>query len=134
MQALQLIERLFEAEDPKQALRLLQRQANRIPPISQVEFDLFCEEEDLRPDYDDEEAQQWVRNQLRRGNQWAWFSAHVVASWTATSGVDYTGEAYLGGCSYRNREDFMQDGYYEDLKERAYDDRVEELTKAGFRP
>ncbi len=44
-------------------------------------------------------------------NKWAWFIAHVQARY-----LDHTGAEYLGGCSYKSREDFeAPGGYHEDM-------------------
>jgi hypothetical protein len=57
----------------------------------------------------DDELCNWIRDELNRGNYWAWCTAHVT--------VEYHGmkaEEWLGGCSYKSREDFMQPGCYFD--------------------
>jgi len=41
---------------------------------------------------------------------------------------------YLGCCSYRSKEDFMEpDGYYDDMKVEAYNSLCKELAERGYR-
>lgn len=56
---------------------------------------------------------------LRRaqGDEWAWALVRVIATWK-----DFRGMAVLGGCTYPNKQAFMEDAYYEDLKVQALDD------------
>jgi hypothetical protein len=53
---------------------------------------------------------------LDRGDVWAWASVRVRATWTAPSGTEYHGDAYLGGCSYRDEAGFREPyGYYDQM-------------------
>ncbi len=75
----------------------------------------------------DARCEQWIRRQLRSGNDWAWCCAHVIATHEA-SGL--TGEAWLGCCSYKSQEDFMSpDGYYPQMVDEAVSDLMKEIAR-----
>jgi hypothetical protein len=63
---------------------------------------------------DDAETIRAIRADLESGNEWAWCTVEVTATWEG-----WNGSEYLGACSYKSREDFMADCYYADMKERA---------------
>lgn len=58
-------------------------------------------------------------------NEWAW----CVVRCTAKLG-SFTGTAYLGACSYKDRADFLAGGYAEQMAAEARDDLIEQLTDA----
>jgi hypothetical protein len=91
-----------------------------------VEITLEREEEDQhwKGHFDDEETENWIREQLLMGNNWAWCSAHV----TVALG-DLQGEDWLGGCSYESEENFRQDGYYESMVSEAVEDLAQKIEK-----
>ena len=67
-------------------------------------------------DYD-RETVQYIRDELEAGNDWAWCSVRVACT---IPGYDVEGVDWLGGCSYKDKEDFCQEGgYYEDMKSEA---------------
>jgi hypothetical protein len=71
----------------------------------------------------DRETAEWITDQLDSGNEWAWCTVKVTASWKS-----HEGEAYLGGCSYKSEEDFKEPGgYWEQMKEEALDDLNQQL-------
>jgi hypothetical protein len=73
----------------------------------------------------DRETEEWIRSQLDAGNEWAWATVKVTASFP---GLEIEGVAYLGCCSYRSREDFMEPGgYYDDLKDEAKEDLLRQV-------
>lgn len=45
---------------------------------------------------------------LNRGNEWAWCTAVVTATWESKSGT-FTGTAALGCCNYASEEQFRSD-------------------------
>lgn len=100
-----------------------------------VEFELECMEEDIPfkgncsaiDDETDAEQEQWIRDQLDRGNEWAWCYVRVVAKLST-----FCGFAGLGGCSYRSRKDFESDAY-EDLKQEALEDLKRDILTARER-
>jgi hypothetical protein len=91
-----------------------------------VEFEIECVPEDLPiqgnasaiDDETDAQLERDLREQLERGNEWAWCLVRVTARW-----AEYEGYDYLGGCSYASKEQFMHPkGYYPDMKARALAD------------
>jgi hypothetical protein len=73
-----------------------------------------CSAIDPETDYETEKR---IRRQLRSGNKWAWCVVRVVARWKV-----YTGDDYLGCCSYKGEKDFCQPGgYFDDMKAVALD-------------
>lgn len=77
---------------------------------------------------DDAESQSRIRDQLERGNLWAWFDAMVTAEY---DGV--IGRASLGCCSYESEKAFRDD-QMADLTSEALDDlwaQLEARTPAG---
>ena len=94
----------------------------------EIEYTLFCEhEEDYVADhFTDDETCKWVCQQLDSGNEWAWFSAHVVAT-AEVDGVAFEGHDYLGGCSYTCEEDFRACDYFEDMCAAARADLEEKI-------
>jgi hypothetical protein len=97
-----------------------------------AEIVLTCEPEDIAiegnvltsgNDAADKEAERQVREELENGNEWAWCCAHVKATLGPLSG-----HAFLGACSYKNREDFQQPGgYYPEMVEEALDDLWQQI-------
>jgi len=61
----------------------------------------------------DKEAEDTIRCDLA-WNIWAWCTVKVTATWKSLSADDY-----LGCCSYSSEADFMQGGYYDDMKAEA---------------
>jgi len=102
----------------------------------EVTFTIECLEEDLQiegnamasgDDAVDQGVYDWIRGELERGNEWAWCCVKVTAAWGG-----FRGEDYLGGCSYRSREDFEQsNGYCADMKDRALDDLNATIGRAA---
>lgn len=103
----------------------------KLPSINDVEFTLTCEPEDM--DFvgncsavdpkTDKKNEDWIRQQLEDGNEWAWCCVKMTAKYKSFEGVDY-----LGGCSYKSEEDFKKDGYYKDMKQQAYSDLMNQLN------
>ncbi len=102
----------------------------KLPKISQVEFTLECQPEDMQikgnasaiDEDTDNEVEQYIIDELNSGNEWAWCCVKVTASYKGREGTDY-----LGGCSYKSEEDFKKDGYWEDMKKQAFDDLISSL-------
>lgn len=102
-----------------------------VPTIDQVTFEIECIPEELSikgnasaiDEDTDKETEQYIKDQLNSGNEWAWCCIKVTASYKGIEGTDY-----LGGCSYASKEDFISgDGYYTDMKQAAYDNLVSEI-------
>lgn len=76
----------------------------------------------------DQSTEEWIREQLEAGNEWAWCSVKVTASWNGFKGSDY-----LGMCSYQSEDDFREGGYFEDMKAEARTALVTEVESAYVR-
>lgn len=93
-------------------------------PFARATFTLDCEPEHVTIEGNasaiDEEtdaaACAWIRDQLDRGNPWAWCCAKVTARLDG-----FEGTAYLGCCSYESESAFRKDGYFEEMKAEALD-------------
>ena len=93
----------------------------QLPP-GEVVFTLECEPEwasiegncSAIDDETDKEVEDWIRDQLSRGNEWAWCSVVVRARWNGFEGSDC-----LGRCSYVCEADFRAGGYFDDMKAAA---------------
>ncbi len=55
-----------------------------------------------------------VQEMIDEHGLWGWCSVHVAARF----GPLY-GHAYLGGCSYKDEDDFKAGGYFEQLRDEA---------------
>ena len=147
--ALHLVDKLLEAEenidwspDPE-AERLPETVG--LPFWDEVRFSVEPEEEEMdfhgyyksdEPE-SDRQLERWIERQLEMGNQWAWCSVRLTASWTDRfhrkwSGEfgdkEYEGIDYIGGCSYKNERDFLKGGYYEQMCEDAYEHLVRKVA------
>lgn len=67
--------------------------------------DLHIEQETIpcEGNFDDPADVEWIHEELKRGNEWAWCFARVQAEYDGCVGV-----ATLGGCSYENRKAFEE--------------------------
>lgn len=91
---------------------------------SEVEFSISIQDEDISPDgqFDDPETLAYVKEQMEL-NPWGWCIVKVTASWEGFKGSDY-----LGGCSYKDEEDFKKGGYLEQMKAEALKDLNQTLS------
>lgn len=64
------------------------------------DFDRACEDD--------------IRRQLESGNVWAWCVVKVSAHFEG-----FTGNAYLGACSYASEKDFLECDYYASMRVEA---------------
>ena len=104
---------------------------------TEIKFTLRCEPEHMpvrgnamaSGDEDvDRETEDKIIADLEGGNQWAWCSVTVSASWAGFTGTDH-----LGGCSYPSAESFQQRGdYYEDMIAEALRDLLNQISEAGW--
>ncbi len=69
---------------------------------------------------EDAEMVRELQARLNTGDTWAWCTVEVVATWKSWKGTDV-----LGGCSYKDEQEFRQDGYFDDMKARE----LEELNR-----
>lgn len=103
---------------------------------NKIEYKVICLPEDLEirgnvlasgDKQADLDAENEVIEQLNNGNEWAWCRVQVVAY---IPGIELEGVDFLGGCSYRSREEFMQPGgYYDDMKEIAKEDLLKQIQE-----
>lgn len=78
----------------------------------------------------DREAENAILKRLDSGDTWAWASVQVEATVTL-DGASYSGEDWLGGCSYADTANFVQpDGYYSDMKDTARENLLDALRSA----
>lgn len=102
----------------------------RIPKQYECSFSITCQPE-LIPihgnasaidEKTDRETEAWIEGELEAGNQWAWCWVLVECRFGR-----WLGDDRLGGCSYKSEEDFKACGYFEDMKEEAYNDMVQKI-------
>jgi len=72
----------------------------------------------------DDELNDWIKQELQDGNPWAWCTAHVTVELGELKGEDW-----LGGCSYKSKEDFIAGGYYDSMVAEACDELAKDLEK-----
>lgn len=72
----------------------------------------------------DAEIENEILKRLECGDTWAWCTVCVVASIG-----EHEGRAYLGGCSYKDEEDFKTGGYWDSMKEDALFELKAELKR-----
>ena len=101
-----------------------------------ITYRIYCLPEDIPvrgnaiasgADKADQEVEDTILADLERGNEWAWCTVKLTASYGGLTGVDY-----LGACSYASEDDFRQDGYYEDMKAAATSDLLAQLKAASI--
>lgn len=68
-----------------------------------------------------------IEADLDAGNVWAWASVKVSASWAG-----FTGDDYMGACSYKDEADFRAGGYLPQMLEAAVDDLLRQIEEAGW--
>lgn len=74
----------------------------------------------------DKQVEDELIERVNNGDVWAWASVKVTAS---IPGIDLEGVDYLGGCSYKDEEDFKQPGgYYDGMKNEALADLERQLN------
>ena len=69
-----------------------------------------------------------IRGRMATGDVWAWASVEVLVT-VKDAKCEHCGHAnsrhasdYLGGCSYRDSDDFKKGGYYTDMIEQCLDE------------
>lgn len=102
----------------------------------EVTFKLDVEYEDMSiegnvmasgDDEADKKAEKWVRDELERGNVWAWACVKVTAKWAG-----FEGWGVLGGVSCQKAEDFTDDGM-DDLTDQAIKHLISNIREAGWK-
>ena len=119
----------------------LMQQEWHVPSVAATTFYLSVDEEDHEPDWDEPDDPDDLRRhrrmmsrtqtRLAQGDNWAYGAVAVSAVWVdPETERTYSGDDYLGGCSYRNALDFMRSsGYFEDMMQRAYDELVKNFRR-----
>jgi len=101
----------------------------------QYRFDLIVEYEQIPvrgnamasgDDAADKAYEDEIIERLERGDVWAWAAVEVRCT-HIPSGIHASD--YLGGCSYRDEEDFKANGDYESMREDAYDECRAEIKR-----
>ena len=75
----------------------------------------------------DKKNEESIIMELESGNEWAWCTIAVYAEYEGIKGL----KDYLGCCSYKSKEDFLKDGYYEDMKDQALK-YLKEAIEGGY--
>ena len=96
-----------------------------LPYLNEVDFRIICS-----PEYvslkqgmiEDPTSISWITKQLENGNQWAWCSVEVEASWKGISSSDY-----LGCCAYESEDGFKTGGYYLDMKQTSFESLINQI-------
>lgn len=74
---------------------------------------------------EDKRVEDEIIERLECGDIWAWCTVRVVASLPDSV---LEGEKYLGACSYRDLDDFMESGYYEDMRDCALEELQDKVA------
>ena len=72
----------------------------------------------------DKKIEDEVIDRINQDDIWAWCTVKVIA---CVEGTSIAGVDYLGGCSYEDEEGFKEGGYYEDMKEQAFENLLSEM-------
>lgn len=76
-------------------------------------------------DATDAATEKWIRNELEKGNVWAWCQVEITAEHRH---LGLTGSSCLGACSHPSEEDFKAEGgYYADMKSEAIENLADEI-------
>jgi len=76
-------------------------------------------------------VEEFIRNELRNGNEWAWCTVRVIARYDGVDSV--VGMDFLGCCSYESREQFEACPYCDDMKDQAREDLYTQLEGILYR-
>lgn len=97
------------------------KQTKAHPTNALLLIEFIAQEEFSAPARQFEDARDiaWVNDEIRKGNNAAWFSAKV---YIRAAGTDVCGTPqYLGCCSYRSFDEFLDCGYFRDMVKDATD-------------
>lgn len=103
-----------------------------LPKIEDVQFEIEVEEDHIPvrgnalasgDDAEDKRVEDEIIARLENEDVWAWASVRMVATWRGLTADDY-----LGACCYKDEDDFKKDGYYEDMKNNAYNSLLRQIT------
>jgi len=87
------------------------------------------EEEEMQPDYENEEDNQAITDKYNNGNMAAWFCAKVELTYKELSGTDY-----LGCCSYNSFKEFTttDKDYYMDMINQCINEINRQVQSVNF--
>ena len=111
----------------------------KIPSMAECEFVLRADQDHMRvrgnamasgDDAEDRACEDEILGRLDDGDVWAWALVTVTCKYR---GWSVMGRAYLGGCTYRDEEDFRKGGCYEEMEREAYEDFIQTLERMGKR-
>lgn len=101
----------------------------KLPTLEEVTITITPSEEHDGPEGDfssgDEEQDKKTVADIRREMQWniwAWCMVRVRVSWNGQHA-----DSFLGHCSYKDEAAFKEGGYYEQMRDEAYDTLCGEL-------
>ncbi len=79
-------------------------------------------------DAEDKRVEDSILRKLRNGDLWAWCTVKCTAAMGEAQGTDY-----LGCCSYRSTQEFIQPGgYWDDMKAQALADMLRNRAPKGW--
>jgi len=103
--------------------------------LAEGDFDLFVEHETIPvrgnamasedPEYN-RQVEDEILSRLENGDVWAWASVRAEGRWNGLVEWDS-----LGCCSYEDREAFLRDGYWADMKLGIAQRIAEEFERIG---
>lgn len=73
----------------------------------------------------DREQEAWIREELARGNEWAWCCVVVTCTYAKITARDT-----LNCCSYESQQAFLVGPYYADMVRSVQDDVLQQLRDA----
>lgn len=103
----------------------------RLEADTEIEIEIIADQDDLRvrgnatcsgDDRLDKKVEDEILERLDSGDVWAWASVEVKVTKAGRSESDY-----LGGCSYKDENDFKRSGYYYDMVTRCLETIDREL-------
>jgi hypothetical protein len=104
----------------------------KLPSIEQVQFSLIAEFDDIPvrgnalasgDDKFDKQVEDEIIKRINNGDVWAWCCVEVKATYKSIE----SDTEYLGACSYADEQDFKTGGYYEDMKQTAYENLLDKI-------
>lgn len=123
----------METEPNRTELSTAEVVARALRDLAEVEVEASPDDTPLRgnvlasgdPEVD-RAAEQKVADRLDSGDIWAWAAVRVVARFDG-----FEADAYLGGCTYADADDFKADVYFDDLRDEVLGDLADALLASG---
>lgn len=93
----------------------------------EVTFTLTVRDADIEPDFEPE-VNDFINKARETGDVWAWADVKITAKWAG-----FEGDAWIGGCCYKDEDDFKQNsGYYEQKLEEALNECLDTVGQQGW--